>query len=313
MLHTGQHYDRELSQVFFEELGLAEPRYRLDLRTRRHRRRCRPGSRRRSAPSGPTGCSSTATRTRRSPARSRRRRSSCPLAHVEAGLRSGDRSMPEERNRIEVDRLAQLLLCPDERSRENLAGEGVPGRAEVVGDVMADATRLFAPIARERLAIAARCDEPLRRADASTARRTPSPSGCGGSSTALNATRLDRSSSRCTRARARRWTSTGSSRPRSSTRSSRSATSTCSRSSPAQARVSSPTRAACRRRPTGYGCRASPCGPRPSGSTRSWPARTRSSTDDPRRRSARRSPSAALPRRTRPTLYGDGHAAERDR
>ena len=49
-----------------------------------------------------------------------------PLAHVEAGLRSGDLSMPEERNRIETDRLAQLLLTPDERSREQLAAEGVP-------------------------------------------------------------------------------------------------------------------------------------------------------------------------------------------
>jgi UDP-N-acetylglucosamine 2-epimerase len=58
--------------------------------------------------------------------------------------------MPEERNRIEVDRLAALLLCPDERSRETLAREGVPGRAEVVGDVMADATMQLAPIARGR-------------------------------------------------------------------------------------------------------------------------------------------------------------------
>ena len=73
-----------------------------------------------------------------------------PLAHVEAGLRSGDLSMPEERNRIETDRLAQLLLTPDERSREQLASEGVPGRAEVVGDVMADACYRLAPVARER-------------------------------------------------------------------------------------------------------------------------------------------------------------------
>jgi UDP-N-acetylglucosamine 2-epimerase len=73
-----------------------------------------------------------------------------PLAHVEAGLRSGDLSMPEERNRIETDRLAQLLLTPDERSREQLAAEGVSGRAEVVGDVMADASFRLTPVARER-------------------------------------------------------------------------------------------------------------------------------------------------------------------
>jgi UDP-N-acetylglucosamine 2-epimerase len=73
-----------------------------------------------------------------------------PVAHVEAGLRSGDLSMPEERNRIEVDRLAALLLPPDERSAETLRAEGVGGRIAVVGDVMADACFRFGPIARER-------------------------------------------------------------------------------------------------------------------------------------------------------------------
>jgi len=58
--------------------------------------------------------------------------------------------MPEERNRVEVDRLAQLLFCPDERSLQTLANEGVGGEALVVGDVMADAARLFAPLARGR-------------------------------------------------------------------------------------------------------------------------------------------------------------------
>ena len=72
------------------------------------------------------------------------------LAHIEAGLRSGDLAMPEERNRIEVDRIADLLLCPDDNSRATLEVEGVPGTAAVVGDVMADAARLFVPLARER-------------------------------------------------------------------------------------------------------------------------------------------------------------------
>jgi UDP-GlcNAc3NAcA epimerase len=73
-----------------------------------------------------------------------------PVAHVEAGLRSFDLEMPEERNRIAIDRVAALLLCPDERSAAQLATEGVAGRREVVGDVMADANRIFAPVARER-------------------------------------------------------------------------------------------------------------------------------------------------------------------
>jgi UDP-N-acetylglucosamine 2-epimerase len=79
-----------------------------------------------------------------------------PVAHVEAGLRSGDLSMPEERNRIAVDRVAALLLCPDERSRDTLMAEGVAGEIEVVGDVMADASFRLAPIARERSNVLAR-------------------------------------------------------------------------------------------------------------------------------------------------------------
>jgi UDP-GlcNAc3NAcA epimerase len=58
--------------------------------------------------------------------------------------------MPEEHNRIEVDRVSRLLFAPDERSRDTLAAEGVAGRVEVVGDVMRDALDLFAPIARAR-------------------------------------------------------------------------------------------------------------------------------------------------------------------
>jgi UDP-N-acetylglucosamine 2-epimerase len=151
VLHTGQHYDRELSQVFFEELGLDEPRYGLDLRTA-------DAAGMQSAIAGPLheeqpdwvlvyGDTNSTLAGALAAAEA-----GVPIAHVEAGLRSGDLSMPEERNRIEVDGIAQLLFTPDERSRDQLVAEGVPGRAEVVGDVMADATRLFEPIARRRAA-----------------------------------------------------------------------------------------------------------------------------------------------------------------
>jgi UDP-GlcNAc3NAcA epimerase len=153
VLHTGQHYDPQLSQVFFEELGLEEPRYALDLRTS-------DTSEMQSAIAGPLaqerpdwalvyGDTNSTLAGALAAADV-----DVPLAHVEAGLRSGDLSMPEERNRIETDRIGQLLLCPDERSAATLAGEGVEGRTEVVGDVMADATRLFAPIAQRRAAVA---------------------------------------------------------------------------------------------------------------------------------------------------------------
>lgn len=150
VLHTGQHYDRELSQVFFEELGLAEPRYSLDLRTAdaAEMQAAIAGPLREEEPDWVLVYGDTNSTLAGALAASA---AGVPIAHVEAGLRSGDLSMPEERNRIEVDRMAQLLFTPDVRSREQLATEGVPGRTEVVGDVMADATRLFEPIARKRV------------------------------------------------------------------------------------------------------------------------------------------------------------------
>jgi UDP-GlcNAc3NAcA epimerase len=149
VVHTGQHYDRELSQVFFEELDLAEPAHSLGLRTSDPEAMKPPLGRIVEAERpqwvlvfGDTNSTLAGALAAAEAA--------VPLAHVEAGLRSGDLSMPEERNRIEVDRLAQLLLTPDERSSRILADEGVSGRREVVGDVMADANAQLAPIARER-------------------------------------------------------------------------------------------------------------------------------------------------------------------
>jgi UDP-N-acetylglucosamine 2-epimerase len=150
VVHTGQHWDDELSQVFFEELGLPEPTYRLDLRTADVEALTSP-IREVVAAARPDlvlvlGDTNSTLAGARAAAEA-----GVPVAHVEAGLRSGDLSMPEERARIEVDRLATLLFCPDERSAETLALEGVAGRSLVVGDVMADATLRFAPIARERV------------------------------------------------------------------------------------------------------------------------------------------------------------------
>lgn len=153
VLHTGQHYDRELSDVFFEELGLAEPAHRLELRT------ADPAAMRpriaavveRERPDWMLVYGDTNSTLAGAEAAAE-----VPVAHVEAGLRSGDLSMPEERNRIAVDRAAALLFCPDERSRATLVQEGVGGAIEVVGDVMADACFRLAPIARERSRILAR-------------------------------------------------------------------------------------------------------------------------------------------------------------
>jgi len=145
-LHTGQHWDASMSAVFFDELQLPEPRYRLDLRTS-DAAAMTPRIREAVEAERPDWVLVYGD-TNSTLAGAHAAGEETPLAHVEAGLRSFDLSMPEERNRIEVDRLAALLLCPDERSARQLETERVPGRREVVGDVMADATRLFEPFAR---------------------------------------------------------------------------------------------------------------------------------------------------------------------
>ena len=152
VLHTGQHWFHTLSQVFFDQLGLPEPRYRLDLHSSDTAAMEAPIAERVRAEApdlvlvyGDTNSTLAGARASAD--------SSIPLAHVEAGLRSGDLSMPEEHNRIEVDRISWLLFCPDDRSQETLRAEGVLGRTYVVGDVMTDASRIFAPIARSRFPV----------------------------------------------------------------------------------------------------------------------------------------------------------------
>src|SRR5437763_4135274 len=151
-LHTGQHWDAGMSQVFYDELELPEPRYRLDLRTADPAAMTAPIREAvvRERPEWVIVMGDTNSTLAGAHAAG----ADVPVAHVEAGLRSFDLSMPEERNRIEVDRLSALLFCPDERSAAQLAQERVRGHSVVVGDVMADATRLFAPIAEGRTAFA---------------------------------------------------------------------------------------------------------------------------------------------------------------
>ena len=150
VVHTGQHWDPFLSAVFFDELSLQAPAISLDLRTsdvatieaalRRTVAEVRPDA---ILVYGDTNSTLAGARAG----------NPSPVAHVEAGLRSGDLTMPEERNRIEVDGISALLFTPDERSAASLRAESVAGEIHVVGDVMADAAARFAPLARERSGI----------------------------------------------------------------------------------------------------------------------------------------------------------------
>jgi UDP-N-acetylglucosamine 2-epimerase len=169
VLHTGQHYDPELSQIFFDELGLGEPRYRLGVRDSDPARML-PGIKDAVAREQPDwvlvygDTNSTLAGARGA--------GDTAVAHVEAGLRSFDLEMPEEHNRIAVDRIAALLLCPDDRSARQLESERATGRIEVVGDVMADASRIFGRIAQRRSSILERLGlEPGRYAVATVHRQ----------------------------------------------------------------------------------------------------------------------------------------------
>ena len=159
LVHTGQHYDDALSAVFFAELEVPAPHHQLGL-----------------------GTGTNAEQTARmlavlAPLLERERpdvvlvygdtnstlagglaaaQAGLSVAHVEAGMRSFDPTMPEERNRVLTDRLAELLLCSSDVAVENLRREGVAGQVELVGDVMVDVALLFGPRAEQHTQTLAR-------------------------------------------------------------------------------------------------------------------------------------------------------------
>jgi len=153
VLHTGQHYDSELSAVFFEELELAAPRFRLEAGSGTHGEqtaRMLPGIEAAVLEEQPDAVLVYGDTNSTLAGGLAAAKLLVPVAHVEAGLRSFDRSMPEEVNRMLVDRLSTLLLCPTEPAVRNLAHEGITEGVHLVGDVMYDANLRLAPLARER-------------------------------------------------------------------------------------------------------------------------------------------------------------------
>jgi UDP-GlcNAc3NAcA epimerase len=151
LVHTGQHHDDSLSRVFFEELGLARPGHQLGIaggsntsQTARMLAALEPllldskpdavlvyGDTNSTLAGALVGA-----------------QAGVPVVHVEAGMRSFDRSMPEELNRVLVDHLCTLALCPSETAAGNLRAESVAARVEVVGDVMVDVAMRWQPRAR---------------------------------------------------------------------------------------------------------------------------------------------------------------------
>jgi UDP-N-acetylglucosamine 2-epimerase (non-hydrolysing) len=165
LIHTGQHYDEDMSNAFFRDLGLPDPDHNMGVGSGSHAEQtagvmvayekicmARPpdwvvvvGD-----VNSTLACSLVAAKL------------CIKLAHLEAGLRSGDRAMPEEINRIVTDSLADLLWTPSPDADENLRAEGVAEeRIELVGNIMIDAYELQRPAieaarARERFGLDAR-------------------------------------------------------------------------------------------------------------------------------------------------------------
>jgi len=146
LVHSGQHYDYAMSDVFFEQLGIPKPDFNLAVGSGSHGRQTGEmlGMLEElfleKAPDVVLvyGDTNTTLAAGISAAKA-----GIPVAHVEAGLRSFNKSMPEEVNRVLVDHVSELLLCPTDAAVANLAAEGIVDGVELVGDVMLDTARFF--------------------------------------------------------------------------------------------------------------------------------------------------------------------------
>ncbi len=153
LVHTGQHYDDELSAIFFEELGIPEPQIQLGGYTGSNTAQTARmlGSLeqvlREVEPRLVLVYGDTNSTLAGALAAAQLR---IPLAHVESGMRSFDRAMPEELSRVLTDHASDLLLCSTHQAVENLRREGIEAGVHLVGDVMADVSLTFAPIADRR-------------------------------------------------------------------------------------------------------------------------------------------------------------------
>ena len=145
LVHTGQHYDSGMSDIFFKELALPVPDYHLGVGSGPHGAQTGAmlaaieGVLQKEAPDAVIVYGDTNSTLAGALAAAKLH---LPVAHVEAGLRSFNRRMPEEINRVLVDHLSTWLFAPSEVSREQLAREGIREGVHVVGDIMADAVRL---------------------------------------------------------------------------------------------------------------------------------------------------------------------------
>jgi UDP-GlcNAc3NAcA epimerase len=149
-VHTGQHFDDNMSSVFFSELDISPPRYRFDVAGKSHG--AMTGEMLQAIenvllsekPSAVIVYGDTNSTLAGALAAAKLE---IPLIHIEAGLRSFDKSMPEEINRVMTDHVSDILFCPTRVAVANLEREGITGCVHLVGDLMYDAMLIATPIA----------------------------------------------------------------------------------------------------------------------------------------------------------------------
>ena len=156
LVHTGQHYDYLLSEVFFRDLGIPAPDYHLEVGSGSHgvqTGRMLAAIEEVIGKEKPEivliyGDTNSTLAGALAAAKVH-----VPVAHVEAGLRSFDRRMPEEVNRVLTDHASDLLFCPTETAVANLAAEGITRGVHLTGDVMVDALQENLALAKERATV----------------------------------------------------------------------------------------------------------------------------------------------------------------
>ena len=156
IIHTGQHYDPEMSDIFFEQMGIPEPAVNLEVGSGSHgamTAKMLEGIEKEIIARKPDWLLVYGDTNSTLAGALAASKLHVPVAHVEAGLRSYNKKMPEEINRILTDHVSKLLLCPTESAVENLHKEGLTDGVIHMGDVMYDAAKVFAEIAEERSTI----------------------------------------------------------------------------------------------------------------------------------------------------------------